>query len=115
MTMPGACPHCDSHTEATGPDGKYRLCPSCGWDGSPDPDEYSDLHDVADAKQYRLVEEDGRLLIYLGWMLIAELNEDRDGYVDPAVGRLQWEVALVRGKIMVDALNAPAAFTRRRP
>jgi len=64
--------------------------------------------------QYRLVEEDGRLLIYLGWMLIAELNEDRDGYVDPAVGRLQWEIALVRGKIMVDALNASVTENRGR-
>ena len=32
-----ACPECEKPTEATGPGGKYRLCPACGWDGSPAP------------------------------------------------------------------------------
>ena len=29
------CPECSAPTEATGPDGLSRLCPSCGWDSSP--------------------------------------------------------------------------------
>ena len=32
------CPDCSAPTEATGPNGYWRLCPSCGWDGSPAPD-----------------------------------------------------------------------------
>jgi len=37
------CPECGAETEATGPGGEYRLCPVCRWDGSPDPDEESEL------------------------------------------------------------------------
>ena len=57
-------------------------------------------------KRYAVIEDDGRLQIVQGWTLIAEMNEDRNGYVDPDLGRRQWAAALERAHVMVAALNA---------
>lgn len=57
-------------------------------------------------KHYAVIEDDGRLQIVQEWTLIAEMNEDRNGYVDPDLGRRQWAAALERAYVMVDALNA---------
>jgi len=65
-----------------------------------------DVLEAATIEQYAVIEDDGRLQIVQGWTLIAEMNEDRNGYVDPDLGRRQWAAALERAHVMVAALNA---------
>ena len=55
---------------------------------------------------YRVIEQDGRLLIVQGWTIVAEMNEDQDGYVDPALGSVKWTQAKARAEAMAAALNA---------
>jgi hypothetical protein len=54
---------------------------------------------------YRVMEQDGRLLIVQGWTIVAEMNEDRDGYVDPALGSVKWAQAKAKAEAMAMALN----------
>jgi len=55
---------------------------------------------------YRVIQRDGRLRIVRGWTIVAEMNEDRDGYVDPALGSVKWAQAKARAEAMTAALNA---------
>lgn len=71
------CPMCDSSTEATGPGGQYRLCPSCFWDGSPDPDEEQELyHEVRSPHECNFSNANARNILAL---LSKRLNRSGPG------------------------------------
>ena len=59
-----------------------------------------------DDRSYRLTTEGGRICIVQGDTPIAEMNEDRYGYVEAALGERFWALALKRARAMTEALEA---------
>lgn len=64
---------------------------------------------------YKVVEYRGKIQIRHGWTIVAELNEDKQGYIDVDLGKRRWNEAMANAQVMVDALNAASVESEKAP